>query len=467
MTSCGCAHPAGTPDAVFSSLIGGEGVYAVTPVGQVRLGRLLRGRQPDLAQPLDHRGRHHRVPRGARLPRRRPARAVMLRADRRPRRTRGGRGRPGSARRVRPARPALDCTTTTPALDRPDRRPAPALVRRCRRRQVQRARRGPTGWPMQPDRARRADARSRARAIDRPLRGAPADPAGSGTATQRNGGHARCRRSTACTATRDARHAYAVLRGLTSSGGGMVAAATTSLPERAEQGRNYDYRYAWIRDQCYAGQAAAAAGAHAAARRRRARSSRDRLHADGAKLAPAYTVDGGRVPDQRELDLPGYPGGFDLVGQLGEQAVSARRPRRGAAAVRRRGPAATGSTPTAWRAAEIAADAIAQRWQRARRRDLGDRRPALDAQPADLRGRAARRGPGHQLRRRGRGLVRAGRRDPGRRPRPTARASDRPLAALTRRRGPRRRAAAPADPRRAARRRSPHASRRCAPSSPS
>ena len=42
----------------------------------------------------------------------------------------------------------------------------------------------------------------------------------------------------------------------------MVAAATMSLPERAEAGRNYDYRYAWIRDQCYAGQAVAAAGPH-------------------------------------------------------------------------------------------------------------------------------------------------------------------------------------------------------------
>jgi len=31
-------------------------------------------------------------------------------------------------------------------------------------------------------------------------------------------------------------------RGLTSRTGGMVAAATTSLPERAETGRNYDYR---------------------------------------------------------------------------------------------------------------------------------------------------------------------------------------------------------------------------------
>ena len=33
----------------------------------------------------------------------------------------------------------------------------------------------------------------------------------------------------------------------------MVAAATMSLPERARAGRNYDYRYVWIRDQCYRG----------------------------------------------------------------------------------------------------------------------------------------------------------------------------------------------------------------------
>ena len=39
-----------------------------------------------------------------------------------------------------------------------------------------------------------------------------------------------------------------------------------------------------------------------------------RLHDDGPGLVPAYTVDGGPVPDQRRLDLPGYPGGFDLVG---------------------------------------------------------------------------------------------------------------------------------------------------------
>ncbi|MCX4426570.1 glycoside hydrolase family 15 protein [Streptomyces mirabilis] len=114
-------------------------------------------------------------------------------------------------------------------------------------------------------------------------------------------------------AAHDARQAYAVLRGMTSADGGMVAAATTSLPERSEEGRNYDYRYAWIRDQCYAGQAVAASGQHPLLDDA-VRFVGARLHEDGPKVRPAYTVDGGPVPDQRTLGLPGYPGGFDRVG---------------------------------------------------------------------------------------------------------------------------------------------------------
>jgi hypothetical protein len=162
-------------------------------------------------------------------------------------------------------------------------------------------------------------------------------------------------------AARDARHAHVVLRGLTSAGGGMVAAATTSLPERAEQGRNYDYRYAWIRDQVYAGRAAAAAGCYSLLDDA-ARFIAGRLHDDGPKLVPAYTVDGGPVPDQHELNLPGYPGGFDLVGNwvnrqfqldaLGESLLLL---------------AAAGEhdrlDSDGRKAAEIAAEAIAQRWR--------------------------------------------------------------------------------------------------------
>ncbi|GMA23819.1 hypothetical protein GCM10025864_15780 [Luteimicrobium album] len=112
---------------------------------------------------------------------------------------------------------------------------------------------------------------------------------------------------------RDARHAYAVLRGLTVPGGGMVAAATLGLPERAGGGRNYDYRYVWLRDQAYAGHAAAVdephpllddAVAYAVAR----------ILEHGPAPAPAYTVDGADLPRERRLDLLGYPGGSDVVG---------------------------------------------------------------------------------------------------------------------------------------------------------
>ncbi|UNT00213.1 glycoside hydrolase family 15 protein [Streptomyces tubbatahanensis] len=114
-------------------------------------------------------------------------------------------------------------------------------------------------------------------------------------------------------APRDARQAYAVLTGLTSGAGGMVAAATTSLPEHAGEGRNYDYRYAWLRDQSYAGIAVAAHGPHPLLD-----SAVDfvtaRVLADGDSLRPAYTVTGERVPDERSLGLSGYPGGSDRVG---------------------------------------------------------------------------------------------------------------------------------------------------------
>jgi alpha,alpha-trehalase len=114
-------------------------------------------------------------------------------------------------------------------------------------------------------------------------------------------------------APRDARHAYAVMSGLTSASGAMVAAATTSLPEHAERSRNYDYRYAWIRDQAYAGQAVAAVGPLPLLDDA-VRFVAGRILADGGDLMPAYTVEGDPVPGESRLGLPGYPGGVDIVG---------------------------------------------------------------------------------------------------------------------------------------------------------
>jgi alpha,alpha-trehalase len=147
---------------------------------------------------------------------------------------------------------------------------------------------------------------------DQPIDGPPPEPDEAWLATE-NSWHQAVPLLANVTGQRDSRHAYAVMRGLTSTGDGMVAAATTSLPERAEAGRNYDYRYAWIRDQCFAGQAVAAAGGHPLLDQA-VRFVAARLHEDGQNLSPAYTATGGRVPDQSELRMPGYPGGFDLVG---------------------------------------------------------------------------------------------------------------------------------------------------------
>ncbi|MBB4689121.1 glycoside hydrolase family 15 protein [Amycolatopsis jiangsuensis] len=161
-------------------------------------------------------------------------------------------------------------------------------------------------------------------------------------------------------APRDARHAYAVLRGLTTNGGGMVAAATLGLPERAEAGRNYDYRYVWLRDQCYAGLAASVAGpdpllddavGFATAR----------VLAHGDKLLPAYRTDGSVLPDETVIDLPGYPGGNPVAGNHVNAQFQLDTPgellQLYAAAARY-----DHLTADAARAADLCVDLIARRW---------------------------------------------------------------------------------------------------------
>ncbi|MGI8904549.1 MAG: glycoside hydrolase family 15 protein, partial [Solirubrobacteraceae bacterium] len=162
-------------------------------------------------------------------------------------------------------------------------------------------------------------------------------------------------------APRDTRHSYAVLSGLTSAGGGMVAAATTSLPERARQGRNYNYRYVWIRDQCYTGQAVAKAGPYRLMDDA-VRFVAERLLGDGPQLKPAYTISGGAVPDQRPLDLPGYPGGSDIVGNWVNQQFQLDA--FGEALLLFAAAARHDHLDTdGWRAAETAIAAIEQRWR--------------------------------------------------------------------------------------------------------
>ena len=164
-------------------------------------------------------------------------------------------------------------------------------------------------------------------------------------------------------AGRDVSHAYAVLRGLTSESGATVAAATTSLPERLEGGRNYDYRYAWIRDQCYSGIAVAAHGPHPLLEGT-VRFLTERVLADGPDLEPAYTVTGQRIPAERKLRLRGYPGGTAVAGNRVRsqfQLDSLREILQVMAAAERHGLL----TAENWQAVELAATTIGNRWHEA------------------------------------------------------------------------------------------------------
>lgn len=103
--------------------------------------------------------------------------------------------------------------------------------------------------------------------------------------------------------------------------GAIVAAPTTSLPEWIGGERNYDYRYAWVRDTAFVLDALGEAG------------YREQVHASLSfilsatnsthpRLEPFYSLDGGVPREQVQLPLAGYRGsrpvhkGNDAEGQL-------------------------------------------------------------------------------------------------------------------------------------------------------
>ncbi len=164
------------------------------------------------------------------------------------------------------------------------------------------------------------------------------------------------------TAGADVRRSFAVLRGMTGPEGATVAAATTSLPERSEAGRNYDYRYCWVRDICYIGHAGAAVEGGEAVLDDAVRWVAARLLADGSAMSPAYLPEGTAIPDERSLGVPGYPGGFDVIGNRVRTQFQLDLIRRGSAPA---WPTAAGRDRLdvdAARAVELAIAAIERCW---------------------------------------------------------------------------------------------------------
>ncbi|RPF28747.1 glycoside hydrolase family 15 protein [Georgenia muralis] len=103
------------------------------------------------------------------------------------------------------------------------------------------------------------------------------------------------------------RRSLVVLKGLTyAPTGGIVAAATTSLPEQLGGRRNWDYRFCWLRDATFTLQALLGTGFV-----KEAGAWRDWLlravAGDPADLQIMYGIDGTRRLPEYELDwLPGY-----------------------------------------------------------------------------------------------------------------------------------------------------------------
>jgi GH15 family glucan-1,4-alpha-glucosidase len=105
--------------------------------------------------------------------------------------------------------------------------------------------------------------------------------------------------------------------------GAIVAAMTSSIPEAAGSGRNWDYRYCWLRDGYFVVNALNRLGATRTMERYLGYIVNIAANAGGGPLQPVYGIDGRAELDEREVPaLAGYRGmGPVRIGNLAYRQV--------------------------------------------------------------------------------------------------------------------------------------------------
>lgn len=87
--------------------------------------------------------------------------------------------------------------------------------------------------------------------------------------------------------------------------GAIAAAATTSLPERIGGTKNWDYRFAWVRDTSFTLDALINLNLHEEVQRALSWLIAT-IRRNGLSLQVFYTLEGNEPPEEHELEAPGY-----------------------------------------------------------------------------------------------------------------------------------------------------------------